>query len=226
MAGMRCPHCGADNAPAAALCQYCGAHLPQAAPAAMPERAEAFARIRKSAAFAESNSPARHARLPKIHPAQKVLLFGFFGVFIAVALVIFVMALGMGGAFGLVGWRMGGGPGGALGILPMLMAIVPLGMAAVGVFLFLTVRKKMQTLETAPVVAVPVIVTDKRTHVSGGGQDHSARTDYFVTCEVEDGSRKEYQAWDGNLYGRMAPQDAGIVYLRADHALDFDRVTI
>jgi hypothetical protein len=207
------------------VCQYCGAHLPQAAPAGKLDRAEVFQRIRKSAAFAESNSPARHARLPRHHPAQKALVFGFFGLFIAGALFIFVMALGMSGAFGIFGARAGGGPGAALGLIPLLMAIVPLGMAAVGVFLFLTVRKKMQTMETAPVVALPVIVADKRTHVSGGG-NNSARTEYFVTCELEDGSRKEYQAWDGNLYGRMAPQDAGVLYLRAEYALDFDRVQV
>jgi hypothetical protein len=223
---MLCPHCGADNAPAAVLCQYCGAHLPQAAPAGKLDRTATFERIRKSAAFAESTSAARHARLPKYHAVQKALVFGFFGIFVAATLFIFVMAIGMGGAFGFAGAQAGGGPGAAFGLIPLFMSIVPLGMAALGIFLFLAVRKKMQTIESAPVVALPVIVADKRTHVYGGGNDSSARTDYFVTCESEDGSRKEYQAWDGNLYGRMAPQDAGVLYLRAEYALDFDRVPL
>ncbi|MBW3599500.1 MAG: DUF2500 domain-containing protein [Planctomycetes bacterium] len=114
--------------------------------------------------------------------------------------------------------------GGAFGIIPLVMSLVPLAMAVGGVFLFLHLRKKMETIETAPVEAVPVIVVDKRTAVSGGSGDSSARTSYFVTCETEDGERREYPVWDGNLYGRMADDDAGILYLRADHALDFDRV--
>jgi hypothetical protein len=223
---MRCPHCGADNPPTAAVCQYCGAHIPLPERAAKLDRAEVFLRIKKSAEFAQSNLPDRHARLPKHHPVQKMLLFGFFGVFIAGALFIFVMMLGMGGMFGLFGARARSAGGGMLGLLPMLMSIVPLGMAALGVFMLLAARKKMQAIATAPVVALPVIVADKRTHVSGGGNNSSARTDYFVTCELEDGSRKEYQAWDGNLYGRMAPRDAGIIYVRAEYALDFDRVAI
>jgi hypothetical protein len=223
---MRCPHCGADNAPGAAVCQYCGAHVPQPEQPGKLDRAEVFQRIKKSPEYAQSNSPERHARLPRHHPLQKMLLFGFFAIFIAGALFISVMMLGMGGAFGFFGARAGGPGGGAFALIPMLMAIVPLGMAALGVFMFLTIRKKMQTIATAPVRAVPVIVADKRTHVSGGGNNSSARTDYFVTCELEDGSRKEYQVWDGNLYGRMAPQDAGFLYLRADFALDFDRVPL
>jgi hypothetical protein len=188
------------------------------------DRRAAFDRVKQSKEFLARNSPDRHARLPRYQAWHKAVVFGFFGVFIAVALLIFVVALGMGGLFGLFGSQVAGGPGAAMGIIPLLMAIVPLGMAGVGVFLFLAVRKKMQTIESAPVVAAPVIVVDKRTHVSGGSGDSSARTDYFVTCETEDGQRKEYQVWDGNLYGRMAPQDAGIVYLRAEYALDFDRV--
>jgi hypothetical protein len=180
--------------------------------------------VKDSKEFLARNSPERHARLPRYQAWHKVVVFTFFGVFIGVTLFIFLMALGMGGFFAFFGSRVGGRPGGAMGVIPLFMAVVPLGMAGVGVFLFLTVRKKMQTFETAPVAALPVIVVDKRTHVSGGSGDSSARTDYFVTCETEEGQRKEYQVWDGNLYGRMAPQDAGIVYLRADYALDFDRV--
>jgi hypothetical protein len=188
------------------------------------DRRAAFARIKESKQYAQSNSPERHAKLPKFHAAHKAFMVIFPLMFVGVALFIFVMALGMGGVFGFMGFRMGGGPGGAFALAPICMSIVPLGMAAFGVYLFVAMQKKMRSIETSPVVALPVVVVDKRTQVSGGSGDSSAQTHYFVTCETEDGERKEYPVWDGNLYGRMAVQDAGIVYLRADHALDFDRV--
>src|SRR5690606_19298112 len=98
---------------------------------------------------------------------------------------------------------------------------VPLGMAMLGVFLFAAIWKKMRKWNSSPIEAIPVIVVDKRTEVSGGER---ARARYFVTCETEDGARHEYSVWDGGLYGRMAVQDAGIIYVRADFVLDFDRV--
>jgi amino acid transporter len=220
---MRCPNCGGDNLPGAATCQFCGSHLP--APASSSDRRAALGRVKSSPQYAKSNLPERHAKLPTFHPVHKAFAVVFPLVFVGVALFIFVMMLGMGGIFGAVGFGAGGRAGGLFGVIPLCMAIVPLGMAALGVFMFVTMRKKMQTIETSPVVALPVIVADKRTEVSGGSGDSSATTRYYVTCETEDGERKEYPVWDGNLYGRMAPGDAGIVYLRADHALDFDRVS-
>jgi hypothetical protein len=71
-----------------------------------------------------------------------------------------------------------------------------------------------------------VIVTGKRNHVSGGGQNSSARTTYFVTCEREDGTRQEYQVWDGNMFGRMSDDDAGVLFTKQEYGLDFDRVAI
>ena len=50
------------------------------------------------------------------------------------------------------------------------------------------------------------------------------RTSYFATVETEKGSRKEYELWDGTLYALMTSGDAGILYVRADHGLAFDRV--
>ncbi len=215
---MRCPGCSGDNAPGATVCQYCGAHLPQAAKG---DRRAVFARIKDSPQYAQRNLPERHARLPKLHAAHKAFAFGFPILFVGVTLFIFVMMLGASGVFGFAGFDAGGGFGAMFAIVPLVMSLVPLGMAVFGVFLFVTLQKKVRALETAPVEAAPVIVIDKRTHVSGSKNTH---TRYFATCETEDGARHEYPVWDGNLYGRMATQDAGVVYLRADHALDFDRV--
>jgi len=82
----------------------------------------------------------------------------------------------------------------------------------------------MASMENSPVEAWPAVIIDKRTHVSGGSGNSSSHTSYFITCEAEDGERKEYQVWDGNLYGRITADDAGILFVRSGYGLDFDRV--
>jgi len=47
-----------------------------------------------------------------------------------------------------------------------------------------------------------------------------------VTCETEDGSRDEYQVWDGKMYGKVSAGDAGSLFLRSNYGLDFDRVRV
>ncbi len=218
---MKCSSCGADNAPDAVTCNYCGSHLPLTSSG---ERSAIFARIKSSAAYAACNSPQRHARLPKVGGLQKAFLFVFFAIFIGGAGMMTIFMLGMAGVFGVFGAHGGGGMGAAFSLIPILMAIVPLGFVAVGIFMFVMMRKKMNAVENDPVQPLPVIVVDKRTHVSGGSGNHSASTHYFVTCELENGSREEYQVWDGSLYGRMSADDGGILFLRAGYGLDFDRV--
>lgn len=42
----------------------------------------------------------------------------------------------------------------------------------------------------------------------------------------EFGDRQEYRFWDGSLYGRIAADDGGILFVRAGYGLDFDRVAV
>jgi len=201
-------------------CGHCGSHLPLAA---SPSQAAIFARIKASDTYAQRNSPERIAQLPKVGELQKVILHVFFVVFICGSGFMAVMMLGMAGVFGLFGIRSAGGLGAAFSLAPLCMAGVPVGFVILGVFILRHQRKKMHSLENDPVDATPVVIVDKRTEVTGGGNS-SARTSYFVTCETEEGGRQEYQVWDGNLYGRLAADDAGILFMRAGYGLDFDRV--
>jgi hypothetical protein len=183
--------------------------------------------VRSSAEFASKDSPERHARLPKYNAFHKAFVIVFFVVFIGMSGGMCVMGLVLSGAFGLVGSQMGDGPGAMLGLLPLLLFMaVAAGFVAFGIFLWRTIHRKMTAIEQSPVAALSVIVLDKRTHVSGGSGDSSASTHYFATCEREDGSREEYQLWDGNLYGRLSAGDAGILFTRAGYGLDFDRVPV
>ena len=118
----------------------------------------------------------------------------------ALVLVIFDVALAYGCAVG--------GLFAAFSLGPLLMSIVPIGFVVIGVVLFKKMKKKMDSLEDGPVDTVPAVIIDKRTLVTSGSGNSSSHTSYFITCEAEDGERKEYQVWDGNMYGRLTADDA------------------
>jgi len=215
--------CGADHAPTDVTCTHCGSHLPMSDNVA---KAAIFARIKASDDYARRDSAERLAKLPKIDEIQKVMLTVILAIFIGSSGVMVLVLLGMAGVVGLFGFNARGGFGAAFSLAPLMMAIFPLGFVVLGVFLFRQMKNKMNSLEQGPVRSLPAVVVDKRTHVTGGGDNHSARTEYFVTYELEDGTRKEYQVWDGQMYGRLTADDAGIVYVRSGHAVDFDQVRV
>ena len=218
---MGCPNCGADVTAGAAFCQYCGSALPRSE--GSEDRLAVIERVKRSPEYQQRNSAERIDRLPKYQAFHKAFMVVFFTMFIGVAVFISLMMLGMSGVFGFLGFRGFGGHGALFSVIPLMMAVVPIAFIAIGVLGFNSMRKKMASIETSPVEAVPAVVVDKRTQVSGGG-DSSARTSYFVTCETENGDRSEYQLWDGKLYGSMSAGDAGVLFLRAGYALGFDRV--
>ncbi len=75
-------------------------------------------------------------------------------------------------------------------------------------------------------LARPAVIVAKRMAVSGGSGDSSASTSYYLTAEFEDGTREEYQPMTPALYGRVAEDDAGVLFTRSSLALDFDRVVV
>jgi hypothetical protein len=218
---MKCPSCGADISPAEVQCSHCGSHLPSTSSSS---KTAVFARIKASAQYADRNSPERIARLPNASAMQKVFLHVFFVIFVGISASMAVFLLGMAGVVGIFGFRAQGGMAAAFSLGPLLMACVPIGFVVFGVVMFRHLKKKMNSLEHDPVEALPAIVIGKRTQVSGGSGDSSSHTSYFITCEAEDGSRQEYQVWDGKLYGKLTADDAGIIFVRAGYGLDFDRV--
>ena len=183
-----------------------------------------FARIKASREYENRNSPERLATLPKIGNLQKVFLLGFFVVFIGGSGFMALVMLGMAGVVGLFGFQAEGGLFAVFSLAPLLMSIVPIGFVVLGILFFKKMKKKMDSMEDGPVDAVPAVIIDKRTLVSRGSGNSSSHTTYFITCESEDGERKEYQIWDGNMYGRLTADDAGILYVRSGYGLDFDRV--
>jgi hypothetical protein len=202
-------------------CQFCGSTAP---PLSAPSRSDVFARVKSSPEYQRRTSPERQAALPKYPAIAKVLPAVVIVMFIGGSAFMAVMMLVVGGVFGVAGARLGGPMGGGLSLAPLLMALCPMAFVALGVFIFLHLRKKMREFQQAPILADAALIVGKRTQVSGGSGDSSATTRYFVTVEREDGSRTEFLAMTPDLYSRVAEEDAGVLFTRSTLALDFDRV--
>ncbi len=204
---MKCNSCGAELPAEATVCEYCGSRRP-ASPAAdeTASHAAVFERIRRSPEYTGRMATQLLQNLPTVGVASRAIPVVFFALFIGVAAC---MAIGMGTMI----------PG-----FMKVMAIVPLGMAVIGVLMFTQVMGRMRRFDQADVQALPAIVTGKRTHVSGGSGDSSATTHYRITFQLEDGAREELQPLEPSLYGRVSEGDPGILYRRAEFALDFRRL--
>lgn len=66
-------------------------------------------------------------------------------------------------------------------------------------------------------------VVDKRTEVWGGAGDSSASTNYFITFEFEDHTRKELQV-RAHQFGLLVVGDIGELTYQGTRYLDFTRI--
>jgi hypothetical protein len=73
-----------------------------------------------------------------------------------------------------------------------------------------------------PVEEIPVRIVAKRTEVSGGANDTSTRTDYYVTFEHKEGQRHEFPV-TGPEYGMLAEGDRGILTYQGEWFKGFRR---
>lgn len=106
---------------------------------------------------------------------------------------------------------------------PSVIALVPVLMCAVGVFMLLKTGAQTARLAGAPLERVVAVVRDERTSVSGGGEHSAARTQHHLLIELRSGERREYPCSD-KVAGMTAPGDIGVAYLRGGMLLDFQRV--
>lgn len=66
-------------------------------------------------------------------------------------------------------------------------------------------------------------IVSKRFDVERSGNvSASAYTEYYVTFELEDGERREFQV-SGKIYGKLAEQDRGDVTFQGTRFLSFER---
>jgi len=219
---MKCECCGAEISPGKGKCDYCGAGIQSSG---CPSRQLLFAHIRQSPEYQRRDSPQRRAALPNYSGMAQMAPIVFLGVFIAIAVVMEFITLGMAGVLGAVGFGLHPGAG-AIAVIPLMMSVVPLGFVVLGGFLIRQTLAKARAYQDAPLLAEPAVLVGKRTQISGGSNNHSASTTYYLTAESADGTRQEYTLLAPDLYGRIAEGDAGILFTRASYALDFDRVSV
>lgn len=238
---MKCASCGGDAALDARYCQYCGGVLP--APPKSASRDEIFAAIKRSPQFEQAHTPERLARVPQPSGAHKAI-FTIFS-----ALLAGKVAMAVGGFIGVpilflgffffVASRAAGpvGPSnlitlailaivGMLGLILVVSIVLGLLARKYGRQVLSSVFRKQEELEKAPLDVLPAIAVSKRTEVWGGSGDMAAKTNYYVTFELEDGSRREYALWYGTMYGRIVEDDAVVLFARGDYAADLDLVTV
>ncbi|MEW4564956.1 DUF2500 family protein [Bremerella sp. JC770] len=209
---MKCPSCGASLPEDSSSCEYCGSRT---TPPSQQHDQDIFRRVKQSAQYADRHSVERLEKLPKPGIGQMIFLGVFFAMFCGIALFITVVAVGVASEMGI-----------PYAIIPFCMGIVPLGMFGLGIFMAIKMFGRFQAMRDGKVEAVAAIVAGKRTQVSGGSGNSSASTAYYVTFEFEDGQRQEFPVYDGSLYGRVSEEDAGVLFSRAQFAVDFDRVRI
>ena len=218
---MKCESCGAEIAASRTACEYCGSQVPKPAPVQTIGNVQAtgnvFAAIHQSPAYRDRNYPERIARLPSPSSAQTIAPVAVGCFFTIVSLVMFIIFMGVG--------SMAAGQFGAAGAIPMLMAIVPFGFVCIGIAIVVTTLKKQANFSAAPLMARPAVATSKRTSISGS-KETALSTSLFMTFEFEDGSRAELRPVADSLFGQIAEGDAGVLFSRADVALDFDRVRL
>jgi Protein of unknown function (DUF2500)/zinc-ribbon domain len=201
---MKCSSCGATIPDGSQKCAYCGESKPMVA-APVEEPGNVFQRIRESPQFQRANGAERLAAIAK--PGAMI------GMVIGVVfLAVFVTA-----AFGIASMAVGQGA-------PKVFAIVPVGMGIVGILMAVAVVGGGIKLAKAPLVARAGVVKTKRANTSSGSVHMGSSTSYFATFEFEDGSREEFSV-ASSLYAQLAEGDAGVVFVRANTAAAFDRVT-
>ena len=135
-----------------------------------------------------------------LHVAGAGCPIAFLCVWIAIAIGMGVAAQGFAGA-------------------PFPFALVPFGMAAIGVFLLLTLVRRAGKLATGELEREPAAVVSQRT-----SRGENSSTDH-VTLEYENGDREEYQV-SRKLAGQLAVGDMGVAYEKGGYLVDFARIQL
>lgn len=94
----------------------------------------------------------------------------------------------------------------------------------VGFFVFIIVNmvKLWMTNNASPLVIARSTAVTKRSEVWGGTGDSGASTSYYVTFELEDGSRVELQV-QSRVFGLIVEGDLGELSYQGSRFMDFQR---
>jgi len=161
----------------------------------------------------------RHPDYPallKIKPSS-ALLYGRYGCAVLFGLIF--IAFSLISSFIITKAAKGFGSSGYIGTIALIFfSVVGIGLAGYGLY-------RLIKLKSARLDRLPALVVDKRTSVSGGGENSTVSTYYYITLAVGEGKRRELQA-KGKLYGKITKDDAGVAYIRDNFLLDYKRLTV
>lgn len=108
------------------------------------------------------------------------------------------------------------------GLFDLMFFIVPLFMVGIMALFIYGVVKENRYNNKQPIVPAEANVIGKRTHVSGGGDNHSASTSYYITFELINGERLELSVSD-NDYAYIVEGDKGILTFQGRRFKSFER---
>lgn len=74
----------------------------------------------------------------------------------------------------------------------------------------------------SPLLTQPAKIISKRTRTSGGGNDTSVSTYYYLTFELSNGERLEFHV-KGSEYGLLVEGDTGILTYQGTRYKEFSR---
>ena len=109
-----------------------------------------------------------------------------------------------------------------------LFTIIPIFIALIAfIVFFLIIKSIIQSVSTwnqnnkQPIVKEEAIVVGKRTSIRGGGETR-AYNDYYVTFQLPQGERLEFQV-KGTEYGQLIEKDQGELEYQGTRFLGFSR---
>lgn len=108
------------------------------------------------------------------------------------------------------------------GFFDLMFFIFPLIMFGMVVFVIYTMVKENRYNNKQPIVPVEAKVIGKRTHVSGGMENHSASTTYYITFELTNAERLELRV-SYNDYAYIVEGDKGILTFQGRRFKRFER---
>ena len=108
------------------------------------------------------------------------------------------------------------------GLFDLMFFIVPLIMFIMIVFFIYSAVKENRYNNKQPIVPAEAKVIGKRTHVSGGSNNHSASTTYYITFELINSERLELRV-SYNDYAYIVEGDKGILTFQGRRFKSFER---
>jgi len=102
------------------------------------------------------------------------------------------------------------------GMFVLLLIVV------IGLFFLIKSVARAANFARARPEAYPAGVVQTRMQVSGGGQNRSASTSYFITLEDEHGRRAEFEV-SSRVAGQLTEGDVGVAHVRHRWLLEFSR---